>query len=67
MAAVLLGVSRIQAQRATLQRHTVEVDGHPMAVWEKSPTGPGGDHAAHLETPRPTFIHAMISFLRRPR
>jgi pimeloyl-ACP methyl ester carboxylesterase len=27
----------------------------------------GGDHAAHLETPRPAFIHAMISFLKRPR
>ena len=27
----------------------------------------GGDHAAHLETPRATFIHAMVSFLRRPR
>ena len=26
----------------------------------------GGDHAAHLETPRPAFIHAMISFLKRP-
>jgi pimeloyl-ACP methyl ester carboxylesterase len=25
----------------------------------------GGDHAAHLETPRPNFIHAMVSFLRR--
>jgi len=30
-------------------------------------TLPGGDHAAHLETPRPIFIHAMVSFLRRPR
>jgi pimeloyl-ACP methyl ester carboxylesterase len=27
----------------------------------------GGDHALHLETPRPNFIHAMTSFLRRPR
>lgn len=27
----------------------------------------GGDHAAHLETPRPTFIHVMVSFLRQPR
>lgn len=27
----------------------------------------GGDHAAHLETPRATFIHAMVSFLKRPR
>ena len=30
-------------------------------------TLPGGDHAAHLETPRPAFIHAMVSFLRQPR
>jgi len=30
-------------------------------------TIPGGDHAAHLETPRPIFIHAMVSFLRQPR
>ncbi len=27
----------------------------------------GGDHAAHLETPRPTFIHVLVSFLRQPR
>jgi pimeloyl-ACP methyl ester carboxylesterase len=27
----------------------------------------GGDHAAHLEAPRATFIHAMVTFLRRPR
>ncbi|MFH1763737.1 MAG: hypothetical protein ABIF09_06045 [Gemmatimonadota bacterium] len=27
----------------------------------------GGDHAVHLETPRPTFIHVMVSFLRQPR
>ena len=26
-------------------------------------TVPNGDHAAHLETPRPYFIHALISFL----
>lgn len=26
----------------------------------------GGDHVAHLETPRPRFIHAMTSFLKRP-
>ena len=26
----------------------------------------GGDHAAHLETPRAAFIHAMVSFLKRP-
>jgi pimeloyl-ACP methyl ester carboxylesterase len=30
-------------------------------------TIPGGDHAAHLETPRPRFIHAMVTFLKRPR
>jgi pimeloyl-ACP methyl ester carboxylesterase len=30
-------------------------------------TLPGGDHAAHLETPRPLFIHAMVAFLNRPR
>lgn len=24
---------------------------------------PGGDHAAHLETPRPYFLHALTSFL----
>jgi len=41
-AAVLLGVGPIQAQKATLQRHTVEVDGHPLAVWEKSPANPRG-------------------------
>ena len=29
-------------------------------------TIPGGDHAAHLETPRARFIHAMVSFLKRP-
>ena len=40
--AVLLGGQPVQAQRATLQRHTVEVDGHPMAVWEKSPADPSG-------------------------
>jgi alpha-beta hydrolase superfamily lysophospholipase len=27
----------------------------------------GGDHAAHLETPRARFIHALVSFLDRPR
>jgi len=27
----------------------------------------GGDHAAHLESPRAAFIHAMVSFLKRPR
>jgi alpha-beta hydrolase superfamily lysophospholipase len=29
-------------------------------------TIPGGDHAAHLETPRATFIYALVCFLRRP-
>jgi len=29
-------------------------------------TIPGGDHAAHLETPRGKFIHALVSFLERP-
>jgi pimeloyl-ACP methyl ester carboxylesterase len=29
-------------------------------------TIPGGDHAAHLETPRPRFIHAIVTFLNRP-
>ena len=29
-------------------------------------TLPGGDHAAHLETPRARFIHALVSFLARP-
>jgi pimeloyl-ACP methyl ester carboxylesterase len=27
-------------------------------------TIPGGDHAAHLESPRAYFLHAMVSFLR---
>jgi pimeloyl-ACP methyl ester carboxylesterase len=26
-------------------------------------TVPNGDHAAHLESPRPYFIHALVSFL----
>ena len=42
LAAVLLVSSPLQAQRATLEHHTVEVDGHPMAVWEKSPADPSG-------------------------
>ncbi|MFC1660113.1 alpha/beta hydrolase [Gemmatimonadota bacterium] len=41
-ATVLLGVPPIHAQKATLQGHTVEVDGHPLAVWEKSPANPRG-------------------------
>ena len=27
----------------------------------------GGDHAAFLETPRPAFIHALVTFLTQPR
>jgi pimeloyl-ACP methyl ester carboxylesterase len=27
----------------------------------------GGDHAAHLETARPRFLHALVAFLRQPR
>ena len=42
LAAVLLLGLPVQAQRATLQHHTVEVDGHPLAVWEKSPASPRG-------------------------
>ena len=38
--------------------------GTPDRSWV---TIPGGDHAAHLETPRPRFIQALVSFLRRPR
>lgn len=29
-------------ETAALQQHTVEVDGHPLAVWEKSPPNPVG-------------------------
>ena len=29
-------------ERAELQQHTVEVDGHPLVVWEKSPPNPTG-------------------------
>ena len=39
-AALLLMVSPLQGQRAALQHHTLDVDGHPMAVWEKSPENP---------------------------
>ena len=42
LALVLLLVSPAQAQEVDLQRHTVEVDGHPVALWEKSPTNPNG-------------------------
>jgi hypothetical protein len=34
---LVLGSLPLQAQPAPLQHHTVTVDGHPMAVWEKSP------------------------------
>ena len=30
-------------------------------------TIPGGDHAAHLESARPIFLHALVAFLKRPR
>lgn len=42
LGASLLGCGTGASQAVTLQRHTVEVDGHPMAVWEKSPTEPIG-------------------------
>jgi len=29
-------------ERAALRQHTVEVDGHPLVVWEKSPPNPVG-------------------------
>ena len=35
---LVLGSLPLQAQPAPLQRHTVTVDGHPLAVWEKSPS-----------------------------
>jgi alpha-beta hydrolase superfamily lysophospholipase len=38
--------------------------GTPDRMWV---TLPGGDHAAHLETPRPRFIHAITMFMERPR
>ena len=38
--------------------------GTPDRTWV---TIPGGDHAAHLESPRATFIYAITSFLRQPR
>jgi pimeloyl-ACP methyl ester carboxylesterase len=41
-AGTLLSCHPIQDQEAVLQRHTVEVDGHPLAVWEKSPPDPWG-------------------------
>lgn len=39
---VLLLASPVRAQQADLQSHTVEVDGHPIALWEKSPASPNG-------------------------
>ena len=41
-AAVLVSCIPIQDQEPVLQRHTVEVDGHPFALWEKSPPDPWG-------------------------
>jgi len=38
----LLPFSPALAQQAVLLHHTVDVDGHPMAVWEKSPANPVG-------------------------
>lgn len=37
--------------------------GTPDRTWV---TLAGGDHAAHLETPRARFIHVLLSFLTRP-
>lgn len=42
LVAGLFGCGTTASQKAVLQSHTVEVDGHPMAVWEKSPTNPIG-------------------------
>jgi len=38
----LVGCTPAQDETVGLERHTVEVDGHPMAVWEKSPANPWG-------------------------
>jgi pimeloyl-ACP methyl ester carboxylesterase len=40
--ALLIGVWPMQAQHVAIQRHTVDVDRHPIAVWEKSPANPRG-------------------------
>jgi pimeloyl-ACP methyl ester carboxylesterase len=37
---------------------------HPDRVWVVLA---GGDHAAHLETTGPRFVHAVVEFLERPR
>ena len=42
LGASLLGCGSTTSQKVVLQSHTVEVDGHPMAVWEKSPANPIG-------------------------
>ncbi len=42
LAGFLLGASPTLGQEAPLLRHTVEVDRHPMALWEKSPPDPWG-------------------------
>ena len=39
---LLLGSASSLRAQAELQRHTVEADGHPIAVWEKSPENPEG-------------------------
>jgi pimeloyl-ACP methyl ester carboxylesterase len=41
-AGILVTGGALQGQNLRLQRHTVEVDGHPLAVWEKSPPNPWG-------------------------
>lgn len=58
----------LQGEKDPLAPTTRQADffsrlGTPDRVWV---TIAGGDHAAHLETPRATFIHAMVSFLRHP-
>jgi len=41
-ATIFLGFLPAQAQTPALLKHTVAVDGHPLAVWEKSPPDPWG-------------------------
>jgi pimeloyl-ACP methyl ester carboxylesterase len=38
--------------------------GHPDRAWV---IVAGGDHAAHLEDTKDRFVHAVVSFVRRPR
>jgi pimeloyl-ACP methyl ester carboxylesterase len=53
----------------------VIADGHPLTVWAKRPASPdrawvvlpNADHAAHIEHWHDAFIHAIASFLTRPR